>query len=63
MNDHLAFDKKVPEEWLNEKSDFAVQVAFDLWGRVKRWEFFFFCGSIFGSEGDSTSLDTPTGGE
>ena len=32
MNDHLAFDKKVPEEWLNEKSDFAVQVAFDLWG-------------------------------
>ena len=36
VNDHLACDKKVPEEWLNEKSDFAVQVAFDLWGRVKR---------------------------
>ena len=31
IND-LAFDKKVPEKCLNEKSDFAVQVAFDLWG-------------------------------
>ena len=32
VNDHLACDKKVPEKWLDAKSDFAVLVASDLWG-------------------------------
>lgn len=31
LNDDLACYKKVPKEWLNEKSDFAVQMAFDQW--------------------------------
>ena len=30
VNDDLAFDKKVPDEWLNEKSDFQSQMAFYL---------------------------------
>ena len=29
VNDDLACGKKVPEKWLDEKSDFAVQMAFD----------------------------------
>ena len=30
VNDHLACGKKVPDEWLNEKSDFQAQMAFYL---------------------------------
>ena len=63
VNEHLACGKKVPEKWLSEKSKLHKEMAFDLWERVKRWEFFFFFGWIFGRGGDSTSLDTPTGGE
>ena len=37
VNDTLAFDKKVPEKWLNEKSDFAVLVAFDQWSTWSAW--------------------------
>ena len=32
VNDHVACGKKVREKWLSDKSDFNVQMAFDLWG-------------------------------
>ena len=62
MNDHLACGKKVPEKWLDGKSKLHVQMASDLWGGSRDGNASFF-GSGFGREGDSTSLDTPTGGE
>ena len=32
VNDHLACGKKVPENWLSEKSKLHMEMAFDLWG-------------------------------
>ena len=42
VNDHLAYDKKVPEKWFDGKSKLYVQMASDLWGGSR--------------DGDSSSL-------
>ena len=34
MNNHLACSNLIPKKWLDEKSDFHVQMAFDLWDEL-----------------------------